>query len=132
MPEQREIDQQLSLLNIHRRTLGHLLRQLGILSGGYITPGQNHGIDEARANIARIKNNLREWGVPVENVEGDENPPELPTIARVIEDERIILAQRLEVALAQGVGTVPPEKLAEYVNAIRNVKEVRKLLESLN
>jgi hypothetical protein len=68
--DQETIEQQLSLLATHRRTLAHLLRQKAIF-GIFTPPYIAHGIDEARGNIARLIVELRTAGVTVENVPGD-------------------------------------------------------------
>jgi WD40 repeat protein len=73
MPEQEEIDQQLQLLHIHRRTLASQLQRLAKLGGlAYAPPEVVNGIAEARENIARIKKTLRHWGVASDDHPDDE------------------------------------------------------------
>lgn len=60
-----EIAGQQTLLATHRRTLAHELQRLAMLTTAHAPPGIAHGIDEARANIARVKAILRKSGVSV-------------------------------------------------------------------
>jgi outer membrane protein assembly factor BamB/tetratricopeptide (TPR) repeat protein len=63
--DQEAVAQQELLLSAHRRTLHHLLGQMALLGSMYAPPGLLNGIDEARAEIGRIKALLRGWGVAV-------------------------------------------------------------------
>jgi hypothetical protein len=74
MPSQEDVANQQELLAVYRRTLAQLLRQQAQIGELYAPPAINYGIDEARANIRRIKATLREWGVPVEDHPDDEPP----------------------------------------------------------
>lgn len=67
--------QQQDLLATHRRTLAHLLKQQAALGSAYAPPGIAHGIDEARAGIARCKTALRGWGVAVADHPDDGDVP---------------------------------------------------------
>jgi hypothetical protein len=60
-----EIAQQQAYLSTHRRTLASYLQRLGILTTAHAPPEITHGIDEARANIARVKAILRASGAQV-------------------------------------------------------------------
>src|SRR5262245_28454884 len=71
MPSQEDIDQQLELLATHRRTLTHFLRQRAQLGEAHEPPGVSNGIRLERENIARCKETLRAWGVPVEDYPAD-------------------------------------------------------------
>ncbi len=62
---QESIDQQQKLLTIHRRNLALYLEQQAKLGSAFIPPGLSNGIFEARENIQRIKQALRDWGVVV-------------------------------------------------------------------
>ena len=68
---QEEIAHQLSLLNIHRRNIGHLSRQMREL-GAYTPPYVRSELEDARANIASIKRTLRAAGVAVDDLESDQ------------------------------------------------------------
>jgi hypothetical protein len=65
MATQEEIARQLSLLMTHRRTLAHYLSQQATLGAAYVPPGVVYGIREARSNIQRIKQILRNWHISV-------------------------------------------------------------------
>lgn len=72
MLDPEAIDQQRQLLTAHRATLAHYLIQRAQLGSGYAPPGITNGIAEARAEIRRIKEVLRGWGVVVEDLPDDE------------------------------------------------------------
>lgn len=74
MPDQEDISHQRDLLRTYRRTLTHLLGQQATFSAAYTPPHIAHGIDEARAQIRRIKRTLRGWGQAVEDLPDDEPP----------------------------------------------------------
>jgi outer membrane protein assembly factor BamB len=69
---QEEIEQQLRLLKAHRRRLGVLLEQQARLGVAYAPPGLTLDIDEARAEIRRLKAILRRTGTTVEDSPNDE------------------------------------------------------------
>jgi hypothetical protein len=84
MPDHEAIANQLELLAAHRRTLAQYLKQQALISELFTPPAIAHGIEEARANITRVKNTLREWGVSIEDLPDDEEPatqahPHAPT-----------------------------------------------------
>jgi hypothetical protein len=62
-----EIEQQQQLLATYRRTLTHLLLQHAQFTAGHIPAHIANSIVEARANIQRIKETLRGWGVAVDD-----------------------------------------------------------------
>jgi uncharacterized protein YjbI with pentapeptide repeats len=62
---QEDIARQQKLLATHRRTLAHYIDQLAIVGAAHARPEITHGIAEARANIARVKDILRTSGVAV-------------------------------------------------------------------
>jgi uncharacterized protein YjbI with pentapeptide repeats len=60
-----DISGQQAYLATHRRTLASYLQRLSILTTAHAPPEITHGIDEARASIARVKAILRASGVKV-------------------------------------------------------------------
>jgi ribosomal protein L29 len=66
------LSQQQQLLARHRGTLVSYLERRAILGKAHATPEITHGISDARKEIARIKNFLREKGVEVEDHPDDE------------------------------------------------------------
>jgi len=76
MPSQEDIAQQQELLAAYRRTLNQYLKQRALISEPFTPPAIGHGIDDAREDIRRAKTTLRAWGVPVEDLPNDEEPPE--------------------------------------------------------
>jgi hypothetical protein len=73
MPDQEEVDGQIELLTIYRRSLSRYLRQQAQLGEAYAPPAVFEGIHEARENIRRIKGILRSWRVNVEDHPNDED-----------------------------------------------------------
>jgi molecular chaperone DnaK len=73
---QEEIDAQQNLLATHRRTLSVLLQQQAQHTLAYAPPGTINSIMEARDNIRRIKEMLRDWGVAVQDHPNDEDVQE--------------------------------------------------------
>ena len=82
MASQEDIAHQRNLLSINRRNLAHYLKQRDTLGQAYAPPGVINGIAETRANIARIKGILRDWGVPAEDLPDDQAPAEDATRRR--------------------------------------------------
>src|SRR5262245_56133903 len=72
MPNQEDINTQYELLAIHRRTLASYLKQRAALSGSFTPPGVDNGIYEAREQIRRVKDILRDWGQVVDDHPDDE------------------------------------------------------------
>jgi WD40 repeat protein len=71
MLEEEAIQEQLTLLRAHRRTLAHYLEQRALHGKAYEPPAVAHGIIEAREQIEHIKMLLRENGVTVEDEPND-------------------------------------------------------------
>ncbi len=71
---QAEIDDQLELLESHRRTLGIYLKRLAQLGSANAPPEVFHGVREARDAIGRIKAALRSWGAAVVDRPDDTAP----------------------------------------------------------
>src|SRR6188472_1967972 len=65
MPTQEDIAEQRELLQAHRQTLDILLDQQTSFTPRYTPPSIVNGIIEARREIVRIKQTLRDWGVEV-------------------------------------------------------------------
>lgn len=59
MSDQETIQSQLEILTAHRRTLSHYLRQQALVGLAHVKPEIDHGINEARDQIRRIKAVLR-------------------------------------------------------------------------
>ena len=75
MPTEEDIAHQQELLAAHRRTLAQYLKQQALISELFTPPAISHGIDEARANIQRVKSTLSAWGIPIEDLPDDQTPP---------------------------------------------------------
>jgi hypothetical protein len=66
MPSQADIDHQQSLLRTYRRNLAHLVKQAASFGGEDAAPLHiANSLEDARANISRIKGILRGWGIDV-------------------------------------------------------------------
>lgn len=72
MPSVEDISEQIELLSAHRRTLALYLKQQATLGETFTPTSIIYGIDDSRQNIQRIKENLRHWGVSVEDSTLDE------------------------------------------------------------
>src|SRR5947208_2755067 len=105
MLDQEDIDHQLKLLAIHRRTLGHSLEQYNAL-GVLTPPALGHNIREAWTNIAQIKTTLRAQGVDVTDETVDE-PHELhitvPTLTPTERRNRQRMLQKVSDFWVKGV-----------------------------
>lgn len=67
-----EVEQQQELLSTYRRTLSIFVNQQARLGGSiYSPPGIINSINEARAEILRIKNALRAWDIQVVDMPDD-------------------------------------------------------------
>jgi hypothetical protein len=76
MPSQDDIRHQQSLLEIHRSTLGHSLRQAAAHGGVDFAPAATaYSIRSARAEIQRIKGVLHGWGIAVDDLPDDLEAP---------------------------------------------------------
>jgi hypothetical protein len=76
MPDQDDIAAQQALLQVHRQTLDVLLRQQAQFGEAYAPPAIVNGIRIARASIAQVKQSLRDWGAPVEDLPNDAPHPD--------------------------------------------------------
>lgn len=83
MADQETITGSLELLRSHRRTLRVLLNQEALAGEAAVPPAVASGIDDARAEIARLKADLRGWGVAVDDEAGDTALPARPQPARL-------------------------------------------------
>lgn len=81
MADQETIASYLELLRSHRRTLRQLLKQEALAGEAFVPPAVASGIDDARAEIARLKGELRGWGVAVDDEPGDTALPAQPRLA---------------------------------------------------
>ena len=70
-----EIEQLKRLLATHRRALAHRLEQRASFDAGRVPSDVALSIDDARAEIARLKRALREQGVEVEDAPEDVETP---------------------------------------------------------
>jgi hypothetical protein len=71
MPDQQTISEYQNLLHAHRRTLRQLLKQEALSGEAFVPPAVTNGIADARAEIARLKAELRSWGVAVDDEPAD-------------------------------------------------------------
>jgi hypothetical protein len=71
-PSPADIDSQRERLEAHRQTLKVFLDRQAMVGKPNITPEIHHGMNHARAEIQRIKDTLRSWGVNVDNHADDE------------------------------------------------------------
>jgi hypothetical protein len=78
MPSEDDIVAQQVLLQTHRQTLDVLLTQQAQLGEFNAPPAVVNGIRAARGSIAQIKQTLRDWNVPVDDLPNDANPPGAP------------------------------------------------------
>lgn len=70
---QDDIEHQINLLGIHRRTLAHFRAQAKAYGGvDFAPPMTRNGMNEARVEISRIKVILRGYGEQVDDLAGDE------------------------------------------------------------
>jgi len=75
MPNQDDIAAQQALLQVHRQTLNVLLTQQAQFGEAYAPPALVNGIRGARDSIAQIKQLLRDWGAPAEDLPTDAPHP---------------------------------------------------------
>jgi hypothetical protein len=71
MPNHEDIAAQQALLQMHRQTLDILLKQQAQFGEAYTPPAIVNGIRSARDAIAQIKQSLRDWGAPAEDLPND-------------------------------------------------------------
>jgi len=91
MPSQEDIERLQQLLEFHRATLAHYLRQQALYGRALSPPSVIHGIAEARAEIADIKATLRSWGVPVEDHPDDAEYQSAATPASTLSPSATVL-----------------------------------------
>jgi hypothetical protein len=77
MINKEEIAQQERLLEIHRRTIAHYLKQRALLGVAFAPPAIAHGIHEACEEISHIKTFLISQGVSVTDHVNDTPPSEV-------------------------------------------------------
>jgi hypothetical protein len=106
MPDQEEVDSQIELLTVYRRSLSRYLRQQAQLGEAYAPPAVFEGIQEARENIRRIKGILRSWGVKIEDHPNDED------VRKLLE---------LELLLADGtkISNPSPADIEDVLNSLQ-------------
>ena len=71
MPNQDDIAAQQALLQVYRQTLDILLKQQAQFGEAYTPPAIIHNIRSTRDSIAQIKQSLRDWGAPAEDLPND-------------------------------------------------------------
>src|SRR5687768_15667306 len=76
MPSQEEIADQQELLTAYRRTLAQYRKQEALSGEAFVPPAVTNGIQEARAEIRRVKATLRGWDVAVDDHPDDEELPQ--------------------------------------------------------
>src|SRR5262245_20609937 len=85
MPSSEDIDVQRELLQAHRRTLAAYLKQQALAGGAQSAPiTVINGIAATRAEIARVKTILREWGADVGDHPDDAGSDEKPSLVRPV------------------------------------------------
>jgi nucleoside phosphorylase len=118
MPEQSEIQHQLQLLEIHRRTLNYLIKQAAYHGGESMAPPLVfHQILEARNNIQRIKVILRWWGQFVEDKPDDEAPNDTPFQGPLAQDQPIDEGATMS--------NVNPTTLLDMIDKYFNISELQ-------
>lgn len=152
MPDQEDVDNQVELLKIHRQTLSYALRQIAMMGGtAYAPVSLVHTTSEARSAIAKIKNSLRAWEIPIEDLPDDEDwetrSSSTPALnaseasSRVDDDERQQLREvlrahqrRLRVLEIQeatkGINT-PPEIITEIEDVRSEIRTTEMRLRQL-
>lgn len=80
MPSQEDIQQQQELLGAYRRTLAQYRKQEALNGEAFVPPAVTNGIQEARAEIQRVKTTLRSWGVIVDDYPDDTELPQVVDI----------------------------------------------------
>ncbi|MEM8535600.1 MAG: hypothetical protein AAGF95_32515 [Chloroflexota bacterium] len=118
MPDKEDIEHQRELLAIHRRTLAQYLKQRAALSEAYTPPGVTYGIEEARKNIRRIKQNLRNWGETVEDHPDDEEYEEEDGDATQTKPNSANTSKNSAVSNAQPENTVPPTQTEPTIGIV--------------
>lgn len=101
MPGPDEIAEQQKILETHRRALALLLEQHAQFGALYVPPYIVFGIEQHRAEIQRIKAELRACNLAVEDRPGDEGPT--PSVAAASEQARAGLTALADLAGAPDV-----------------------------
>ncbi|MDQ2995491.1 MAG: hypothetical protein M3R61_00325 [Chloroflexota bacterium] len=76
MPSQEEIADQQELLTAYRRTLAQYRKQEALSGEAFVPPAVTNGIQEARAEIRRVKATLRGWDVAIDDHPDDQELPQ--------------------------------------------------------
>jgi hypothetical protein len=138
MLDQEAIQEQLTLLRAHRRTLAHYLKQRALHGKEYEPPSVAHGIVEAREEIQRIKTLLRENGVMVEDEPSDltneiraheEEVVRLESLPITVKQLRVLYVEDVEHYAEQYIKVLQAHFGADQV---KHVKTARRALTELN
>lgn len=78
MSDKKDIEHQLELLTIHRRSLAHSLKQRTMHGEAFVPSYIVTEIEQRRAEIKRIKAILRGWGHPVADHPDDDDQAQTP------------------------------------------------------
>ncbi|KAB8139738.1 hypothetical protein F8S13_26925 [Chloroflexia bacterium SDU3-3] len=108
MTHQENINDQMELLKIHRRTIAIYLKQLAMQGHANANIGIFHSLDDTRKSILRIKSILRSWGISI-----DDHPDDI--------DHQLYD----EISTANNA-TIKTHKLNLQENINTNQEEVRK------
>jgi len=136
MPEQEQIDQQMALLETHRRTLQFVLLEQAKFGAGYVPPQLRHSIFEARAAIRGCKAALRDWGVAVED-QPDDEPFQAAPPASMSEQAGVGIAALADLLSAPGIrSTVESfresfEIVCRQIDRLSGYKDLHDLLHDL-
>lgn len=115
-PIQEDINTQLQALAIGRKKLAIFLLQLQNIGALKAEPSLFFNIDEARGEITRAKQTLRDWQIPVDNHPDDDAQPALPAAGAV---SAAALAQQLAaLGGAPGAG-INPNDMQTLVRALQ-------------
>jgi hypothetical protein len=124
MPNQEEILHQQDLLSVHRRSLAQLLKQQAMVGMASADQATGHNIRDARENIQRIKEVLREWAVEVEDLP-DDSPPGKPQ-PEALPSIPAPQAQRSTIA-----GPVPSQAVGEGLIALSELMRAPEVRETV-
>lgn len=113
MSIQDEIRRARELLQIHRRSLGLFSDQLAIHTLASAPPQLLHNIDTTIADIAQLKQSLREWGAAVED-----HPLELTSPYDVAVSQALVLIRERRYGHARALLKGMPGGKARYLTAL--------------
>jgi hypothetical protein len=99
-----EIEDLRQLLAAHRQTLAILLKQVAKQGEAHAQPAQINGIEEARAEIGRLKQALRTEGMEVADAPNDQAPSDWAASEQPAEEAQIINADIVGIVNARGAG----------------------------